>query len=289
MLSKFNQFKVNIMRINQIILLALILSILPLHAVHSQHAIENSYIILFKEDANVIDPPNPANAGKVPMGQPTSGQNKEDLAVTLGLQGEIAIILEVNNGIVVKMDAQEAEKWRQDPRVSSVEQEMYLAAFTDNDQIKDDHPFYQDGILLIPRVDTEEQPGLFQNGVFEFDPVLGAWRLLNFDINPVLEWLIPQVELIILESFPVQVFLKLSGSVTACSDLKINQRFKENRFEISVIPFSTLGPDTACIAVVLPFEKIIPLQVYGLPAGTYEYIVNNHYTGTFELANDNNL
>lgn len=85
--------------------------------VFAQEVIKDSYIILFQKDAGVIDPPDPENAGKVPVGQPTSGQNKDKLAAVLGLDGEIVAILEVNNGIVVRMNEQEAQKWRNDARV----------------------------------------------------------------------------------------------------------------------------------------------------------------------------
>ncbi len=61
------------------------------------------------------------------------------------------------------------------------------------------------------------------------------------------------------------------------------------------VPISTAslipGNDSqqACTTALVPFEKIIPLPVYGLSAGNYEYTVNKKVTGSFELKSDNNL
>lgn len=145
--------------------------------VFSQEAVKDTYIILFKEDAGLVDPPNPENAGKVPVGQPTSGQSKEELTVTLGLNGEIITILEVNNGIIVRMNEQEAQKWRNDGRVKLVEQDSAVATFDTVLENQNEYPVYRDGTLTVPRVDTDEQAGIFQGGVFQYDASINAWRL----------------------------------------------------------------------------------------------------------------
>lgn len=155
------------------LLIAVFAIFLPLNSVFSQELIENSYIITFKEDAGVIDPPNPENKGKVSVGQPTSGQNKNELAVQLELNGEIVAILEANNKIIVEISAEEAERWRQDERVQSVEQGK-LGVFADINRIQADYPAYRNDILIVPRVDTDEQTGQFQDGVFQYDPTVDA-------------------------------------------------------------------------------------------------------------------
>jgi hypothetical protein len=38
-----------------------------------------------------------------------------------------------------------------------------------------------------------------------------------------------------------------------------------------------------------PFTHLIPLPVYSLNKGEYEYSINGRYTGTFHLAEDNKL
>jgi hypothetical protein len=100
------------------------------------------------------------------------------------------------------------------------------------------------------------------------------------------------VEAIIVDSSPVQVFLKLSGQFSnGCAYFQqINQALKNNTFKITL----HLGPNPfpsgiACTLSLVPYEKIIPLEVYGLPAGTYEYSVNEQHTGTFTLSKDNTL
>ncbi|GKS70454.1 hypothetical protein W03_24580 [Nitrosomonas sp. PY1] len=47
--------------------------------------------------------------------------------------------------------------------------------------------------------------------------------------------------------------------------------------------------DSICTAAIQPFLKVIPLDVYGLDAGIYEYSVNAGNNGAFELLKDNRL
>ncbi len=262
----------------------------------SQEAVKDTYIILFQENAGLIDPPNPENAGKVPVGQPTSGQSKEELTATLGLNGEIITILEVNNGIIVRMNEQEAQKWRNDGRVKLVEQDSGMATFDATFENQDEYPVYRNGALTVPRVDTDEQAGLFQGGVFQYDASIDAWRLQNYQVAPVTDIFLVEsnkVELIISETLPTQVFLKVNGSFAdSCQKLgRINHRLQDNRFEVVISIVSSVPDDGSqgCFPVVTPFEKVIPLPVYGLSAGIYNYMVNSKITGNFELKNDNNL
>ncbi len=263
-------------------------------------ALTDHYIILFKADAGVIDPPDPANVGKVPVVEPTSGQSKEALAAVLGLNGEITAILEVNNGIVVRIDAQEAARWRQDVRVARVDQSIegsFMAM-----QGRTDYPVYRDGILTIPRVDTDEQPGAFLDGVFIFDSNSNSWQLLEFKSAELTStsgrsvfFLQPDDGVVthITESVPVQVFLDIRGHLSnGCLAIGgTHQRLKNSRFEITVNAVSTVPDDgsVACTQALVPFEKMVPLQVYGLSMGIYSYIVNGEIEGSFELTEDNTL
>lgn len=274
--------------------LAVLLS-LSVSSVFAQTLIENSYIISFKEDAGLIDPPNPENRGKVPFGEPTSGQDKTALAATLGLNGEIFAIFAGINAIAVHMDAAEAERWAQDPRVQYVEQDMYITA-ANTDESKSDYPVYRGDMdtLLIPRVDTHEQADLFQDGVLQYDPAIDAWRLIEFQTVPIsaipVYWLEGSgVEVAVTDTFPVQVFLKIKGHLSCAQLGRISQRMKDNNFDIVVgVSSQSYGPQ-ACFTAFLPFEKIVPLEVYGLPAGTYSYTVNGTHSGVFELKVDNQL
>ena len=260
----------------------------------AQTLIKDTYIVLFQKDAGLIDPPNPENAGKVPIGEPTSGQSKEELAATLGLNGDIIYILEVVNGIVVRMNEQEAQRWRNDTRVQSVQQNIDISAIEVVPVDQDDFPVYRNGTLTVPRVDTDEQIGLFQNGVFQYDASIDAWRLQDYKITPVADIFLLEensVEVIVKETLPAQVFLKVKGSFPdPCGKIdRINHRLKDNRFEVVITIGRTVSDLAVCAAVVTPFETVVPLPVYGLPAGTYTYIVNGKMTGSFELKSDNNL
>ncbi|MCE7914234.1 MAG: hypothetical protein DYH15_05990 [Nitrosomonas sp. PRO4] len=156
------------------------------------------------------------------------------------------------------------------------------------------YPTYRDGILTIPRVDTDAQVGNFQDAIFQFDNITNTWRLLDYMETTIApgRGLVPDtVELIVTSTLPIQVFLKINGftAPSPCSEFgQINQRLKTNKFEVTmhVVP----GPnDITCATIVVPYEKIIPLAVYGLPAGTYEYSLNGEHTGTFSLAVENTL
>ncbi len=156
-----------------------------------------------------------------------------------------------------------------------------------------EHPLYQDGKLTIPRVDTSAQAGRYQDIQLQFNAATNTWTLTNFRdtlIVPGQGVYLDQVETIITTSFPVQVLLKISGNFpNGCGGFgQINQRMQSNKFEIAM-HHAFIPPGTFCTAALVPFVKIIPLQVYGLPAGTYEYSINGELTGTFNLSRDNQL
>lgn len=46
-------------------------------------------------------------------------------------------------------------------------------------------------------------------------------------------------------------------------------------------------PPSACPAMMYPYHYTVPLDVYGLAAGTYSYEVNGVKSGTFTLQQDN--
>lgn len=150
------------------------------------------------------------------------------------------------------------------------------------------YPFYYSNTLHIPRIDTHNQPGLYQRAMLQFDPTIDAWRLEGVDTLSVANDRIKQVDLIITESLPVQAYLQIRGRFySACGDFPIiSDRQNAKRFEVTVAFDKKRFPEeTPCTAE----ESLIfhPLQVYGLAAGTYEYVINGTYTGSFELKSDN--
>lgn len=98
---------------------------------------------------------------------------------------------------------------------------------------------------------------------------------------------VESAEVAILESFPVQVNLIVTGSLPdGCTTLdEITQRRQENTFFVNLI---TVRPAAAaCTQEVTPFEEIISLDVRGLEAGQYRVVINGVERSTFRLAIDN--
>lgn len=172
---------------------------------------------------------------------------------------------------------------------------MIGPAYSQQNNPSSDYPLFKDGKLTIPRVDTEAQSGNYQNVELQFDDSTNSWKLLKFTetkIVPGPATYEEKVEVITVNSFPVQVFLKVSGKFAhGCAYFQqINQTVKNNAFEITLhVGPNPFPPNIACTQSLAPYEKIIPLEVYGLSAGIYQYNVNGEHTGSFTLARDNIL
>lgn len=99
---------------------------------------------------------------------------------------------------------------------------------------------------------------------------------------------IETVEILLLESFPVQVNVIVSGNLpNACWTLNDPRPRREgNTFVVSLV--ASRLPDEVCNEALVPFDQVVPLDVEGLPAGTYSVTVNGT-TDTFTLETDNVL
>lgn len=97
---------------------------------------------------------------------------------------------------------------------------------------------------------------------------------------------VESIEVLILESFPVQVNVIASGTLPdACTTLNDPAPRQEgNTFVVNLT--ATRLPEEVCSQAVVPFDKVISLDVEGLSAGTYTVSVNG-VTGTFTLDTDN--
>jgi len=163
-----------------------------------------------------------------------------------------------------------------------------------------EYPSYQDGILTIPCVDTPEHPCMFQDVKFQYTEQ-GGWQLPEGKAAgrcPFTYMNIDTVETIVTDTFPVQVFLKVKGSFPYMGPVmgRIPQRFEDNRFYVYMYATGSGG-----FPMAENFEKIIPLSVYGLSAGTYEYRLDGGFVpnspppgrslktivGSFVLTRDN--
>jgi inhibitor of cysteine peptidase len=112
----------------------------------------------------------------------------------------------------------------------------------------------------------------FVTGCFSILPIIG---LASVD----------EIDILILESFPVQINVIASGNLSdPCTEIsEVLQEKEGNTFFITIKTYRSPG---FCIQVLAPFEEIIPLEVYGLPAGTYTVDVNG-VQATFDLEVDN--
>lgn len=97
---------------------------------------------------------------------------------------------------------------------------------------------------------------------------------------------VDSIEVLILESFPVQVNVRARGDLpngcTNINNVDVNQAGSQYNVTITTIQ----EPDQACTEALVPFEELIPLDVTGLPAGTYTVNVNG-IGGSFTLDVDN--
>jgi inhibitor of cysteine peptidase len=100
--------------------------------------------------------------------------------------------------------------------------------------------------------------------------------------------LVESVDILILESFPVQVHAVVRGNLPdGCTEIdEITQTRDDNQFELHI---RTIRPtDTGCTLALAPFEEVVPLDVVGLKAGIYLVTVDG-VTNSFELSTDNVL
>jgi hypothetical protein len=99
---------------------------------------------------------------------------------------------------------------------------------------------------------------------------------------------IDEVEILILESFPVQVNVIVRGNLpNGCATIgDIVQERSGQEFRVTIT--AVQPADVMCADVLVPFEETISLDVVGLKAGTYTVNVNG-IVRSFELAVDNVL
>lgn len=100
--------------------------------------------------------------------------------------------------------------------------------------------------------------------------------------------IVDDLEILILESFPVQVNVVVSGNLpdgcTSLDEFDVEQ--EGNTFNIII--WTIRAPEALCTLALVPFEESVPLDVEGLEAGEYTVIAQNQ-TATFTLDVDNIL
>ena len=99
---------------------------------------------------------------------------------------------------------------------------------------------------------------------------------------------VDSVQLLIRESFPVQVSVRILGNLPdGCTRLdRVTQERQGNTITVTV---STARPeDLLCTEALVPFDKTVDLDVLGLKAGDYTVTVNG-VSAAFTLSADNVL
>ncbi len=98
---------------------------------------------------------------------------------------------------------------------------------------------------------------------------------------------VASIEIVIAESFPVQVFAILRGHLSdGCTEITgiASRGPVDNRFELDIA--TQRPPDAMCTQALVPFEHNVPIQAYGLPAGDYE-VAAGDASASFTLLQDN--
>jgi hypothetical protein len=85
---------------------------------------------------------------------------------------------------------------------------------------------------------------------------------------------VQRVEIQVLEPNPMWINALVHGNLTeSCATLGESQvQYASNTFRITV--YAVSPTDRGCVQVTTPFDTLIPLSTNGLPAGTYNVIVN---------------
>ena len=99
---------------------------------------------------------------------------------------------------------------------------------------------------------------------------------------------IDSAEINLLESFPVEVVIVARGQfINDCTVIdRIDQAKGGNTFAVEIISLYPSSASATCLPVPTEYEQQVPLDVAGLPAGTYAVNVNG-VIQTFTLAVDN--
>jgi inhibitor of cysteine peptidase len=97
---------------------------------------------------------------------------------------------------------------------------------------------------------------------------------------------VESTEILVLESFPVQIHVVAKGYLPdGCTEIdRVEEERNGNTFTVTI---TTKRPkDMMCTQAIVAYEKVVPLDVYGLKKGMYDVNVNT-VADSFELSTDN--
>jgi hypothetical protein len=91
-----------------------------------------------------------------------------------------------------------------------------------------------------------------------------------------------EMQLLIMESFPVQIALHVQGGLpTPCHVFEFTIAEPNEKNEIHVDAFSLVSEGAICVQVMQPFEETVSLPMVGQPDGKYSVWVNGEKVGEF--------
>lgn len=89
-----------------------------------------------------------------------------------------------------------------------------------------------------------------------------------------------QKELMIMESYPVQISLHIAGNLpTPCHQLRVKIPDANEKGEIDIEVYSVVHPEEVCPQVLEPFEENIPLGTFEEQG--YTFFVNGEKVGEY--------
>ncbi len=147
---------------------------------------------------------------------------------------------------------------------------------------------FRDGVLSIPEAAVTDlnESAYYVNVQLQVTGDGNLQIIAAEETNPVI---INEIIIAIMESFPVQVSVTVSGwKSTPCVELLTPAVDRKEKLFTVVMAETVQAPGPVCAAVTEPFETNIALDVLGLAAGTYTVNVNG-VTAEFTLDTDNSL
>lgn len=95
---------------------------------------------------------------------------------------------------------------------------------------------------------------------------------------------IDSAELLIMESYPVQVALAIAGDLpTPCHELRYQYEIQDfgDEKRIDVTAYSEADPAAMCAQVLQPFEQRVGFDLQNAPEGMYVVCLNGELVGEF--------
>jgi len=93
---------------------------------------------------------------------------------------------------------------------------------------------------------------------------------------------INSTDLLVAESYPVQVFLHIAGDLpTPCHEFRSQVAEPDEGNRIYATAWSESDPNTVCVQVLEPFDLSIPIPMEGSGEGSYTVWLNGELVGEF--------